>query len=66
MCSHWLSPFFARLVKSNYDVRGLYQFKNKFEPIWEPRALCGFPTLGALDILSMARVTGISQLFKKG
>lgn len=61
----WLSPFFARLVKSNYDVQGLYQFKKKFEPVWEPRALCGFPSLGVLDIMGMARVTGISQLFAK-
>ncbi|MBS2027391.1 MAG: DUF2156 domain-containing protein [Deltaproteobacteria bacterium] len=60
-----LAPRLGKLVAHHYDVQGLYQWKNKFEPTWEPRALAGFPTLGPRDLLEMMRATGITGLFRK-
>lgn len=58
------APLLARLVRESYDVRGLYQFKNKFEPTWEVRALCAFPRVRNRDVLAMARACGMTGLVR--
>lgn len=63
--NRWIArsaPVLTRAVRSNFNARGLYQFKNKFKPQWEPRALCGFPRVRIRDVVAMARACGIVGL----
>ena len=57
-----LAPFMTRVFNGRYDVEGLHRFKSKFEPTWEPRFFSG---ASALDLIAMAKVTGITQMIKR-
>ncbi len=35
----------GRWLRFSYDYQGLYRFKQKFQPIWRPLYLCGWPDL---------------------
>jgi len=35
----------GRLMRFSYDYQGLYRFKQKFDPVWRPLYLCGWPSL---------------------
>jgi hypothetical protein len=48
----------AALVAPLYNVAGLYQFKNKFEPVWEPRYYVGIPRLRLRDLKAMGLASG--------
>lgn len=64
MLTHELAPRwhrFGRLLfdygESFYNFRGLRSFKDKFQPVWEPRYLAAPP--GIATILSLADVTAL-------
>ncbi len=44
-CRGRLIARMGRLLRFGYDYRGLYRFKNKFDPDWRPLYLCGWPDL---------------------
>jgi hypothetical protein len=48
----------AQIVAPLYNVAGLYQFKNKFEPIWEPRYYVGIPRLRLRDLKAFGIASG--------
>lgn len=49
-------------VQSLYNIDGLYQFKNKFEPIWEATYFCGWPSLRAHDLMAIAAAANLFSL----
>lgn len=48
----------AAVVAPLYNVAGLYQFKNKFEPVWEPRYYVGIPRLRLRDLKAFGVASG--------
>ncbi len=64
------SPFFSkeffinftgRRFKFAYNYLGLYNFKNKFEPVWGSMYICSRPKL---SILTLIEISWISNLIK--
>jgi phosphatidylglycerol lysyltransferase len=53
---HWVAHLVWRHGGRIYNFRGLRAFKDKFDPIWEPRYLAASGTLGPL--LSLSAVAG--------
>lgn len=72
---HPLAPFWNkvgntlfRLGHEFYNFEGLYQYKNKFDPIWQPRYLAtprGFSTAAALLAVTTLISGNIKGLFGK-
>lgn len=58
----------GRLLKFAYNYKGLYAFKNKFQPRWEKIYLCGKPHIRLSDLFSMAIKSNLIalSLFKAG
>jgi hypothetical protein len=56
------APLLSRLAAKHYGVRGLLQFKNKFQPQWEERYFCGYPSLSLWDLFCLVRACGIMSL----
>jgi len=48
----------AAVVAPFYNVAGLNQFKNKFEPVWEPRYYGGIPRLRLRDLKAFGSASG--------
>ncbi len=44
----------GRLFPRIYNARGLYHFKDKFHPRWQPVYICGKPRVSWLHLLEMA------------
>ncbi len=57
-----LASLCGRMTSAAYNVRGLYQFKEKFRPTWEPRYWLGVPDLNILDFHELARVSNFYKL----
>ncbi len=56
----------SKLLSYNYNYNGLYNFKNKFCPTWEPVYWCGWPKLTVFDLFEVARVSNIFPLMFHG
>jgi len=41
----WIIGWTGRLLRFGYDHEGLFRFKQKFSPDWQPLYLCGWPDL---------------------
>lgn len=46
-----------------YKSQSLYNFKNKFNPTWQPVYLCGYPKISILSVLEMAWRCNYLKLF---
>jgi hypothetical protein len=51
-----------RWAKGRFDVAGLHQFKNKFDPCWEPRFFYGSRGLGLGDLWALASAARVTEL----
>jgi len=45
---------FGRVFRFAYNAKGLYNFKNKFNPIWQPVYLCGYPKIPFLTLVELS------------
>ncbi|MDG4897702.1 bifunctional lysylphosphatidylglycerol flippase/synthetase MprF [Mesorhizobium sp. WSM4976] len=61
---HWLGAVIWRYGTPFYNFRGLRAFKDKFNPVWEPRYLAASGTLG--PFVTLADAAGLIGLNFKG
>lgn len=54
----------GRALNFAYNAEGLWRFKNKFSPRWEPLYLCASPSLSWATIAGLAQATGYLNMVK--
>ncbi len=54
----------GRALKFAYNAAGLWRFKNKFSPRWEPLYLCASPTLSWATLAGLIQATGYFHLVR--
>jgi len=52
----------GEMWKSAYNFDGLFRFKDKFDPVWQPIFLCAYPQLSVLSLAEIAFQTGYADL----
>lgn len=57
-----ISGALGNIAARRYNIKGLHQFKAKFNPHWEPRYLVGTRGLSLHDVYLMSKATGITGL----
>ncbi len=62
LSKEFLINFTGRRLKFAYNYLGLYNFKNKFEPIWQEIYTCGKPKLNLTTFLKAAYISNLSAL----
>lgn len=55
----------AAIVAPFYNIAGLHQFKNKFEPVWEPRYYVGIPRLRLRDLKAFGVASGALAILQQ-
>lgn len=55
----------GHLLKYAFNYEGLYNFKNKFSPKWEPVYICSSPRLSFLSLIDLFLKTGYFELSRK-
>ncbi|MBK7630903.1 MAG: DUF2156 domain-containing protein [Ignavibacteriales bacterium] len=58
----WFINFVGRKIKFAYNYKGLFNFKNKFNPIWEPYYICYKNRLGFIQIFQLAQKSNLNKL----
>jgi lysylphosphatidylglycerol synthetase-like protein (DUF2156 family) len=58
----WFINFIGRKIRFAYNYKGLFNFKNKFNPIWEPYFLCYKNTLKPLHIFRLSKESNLFKL----
>ena len=58
----WFINFFGRKIRFAYNYKGLFNFKNKFNPIWEPYYICYKNRLGFMQIFQLAQKSNLNKL----
>ena len=56
----------GRRLKYAYNYDGLYQFKNKFNPVWEDVYLCGNPSVSIKSLFEITIQSNLLKLAVKG
>ncbi|WP_169304705.1 phosphatidylglycerol lysyltransferase domain-containing protein [Chloroherpeton thalassium] len=52
----------GEIWKSAYNFDGLFRFKDKFAPVWQPIYLCAYPQLSLILLAEIAFRTGYADL----
>jgi lysylphosphatidylglycerol synthetase-like protein (DUF2156 family) len=58
----WFINFIGRKIKFAYNYKGLFNFKNKFNPIWEPYYICYKNKLRIVQIFQLAQKSNLNKL----
>jgi glycosyltransferase 2 family protein len=58
----WFINFTGRRIKFAYNYKGLFKFKNKFNPIWEPYYICYKNNLKIIQIFQLAQKSNLNKL----
>jgi lysylphosphatidylglycerol synthetase-like protein (DUF2156 family) len=58
----WFINFIGRKIRFAYNYKGLFNFKNKFNPDWEPVFLCYKNKLHPVQILRLSQKTNLIKL----
>lgn len=58
----WLFNFIGRKIKFAYNYKGLFNFKNKFNPIWQPYYLCYNNRLNPIQIFQLSQKSNLNKL----
>ena len=58
----WFINFTGRRIKFAYNYKGLFNFKNKFNPIWEPYYICYKNKLKIMQIFKLAQKSNLNKL----
>lgn len=62
LASEKLINFAAKAILPAYDFNGLYNFKNKFKPYWQPIYWYGWPKLKLTDLYLVALKIGLAEM----
>ncbi len=57
--------FAGRKMRFAYNYKGLYNFKNKFNPIWKEIYICSKPKLKLMTIVKVAWISNLINLVTK-
>jgi len=52
----------GRLFNYAYNARGLFRFKNKFDPLWQDVYLCGYPAVSFYTLWGLFQKSNFSRL----
>ncbi|HEX9252889.1 MAG TPA: phosphatidylglycerol lysyltransferase domain-containing protein, partial [Ignavibacteriaceae bacterium] len=58
----WFFNSIGRKIKFAYNYRGLFNFKNKFNPIWQPYYLCYKNKLNPIQIFQLSQKSNLNKL----
>ncbi len=66
MSKEYFINFLGRRLKFAYNYSGLFDFKNKFNPIWKDVYLCTKPKLNLLAIFLLSTKSNLTKLIVSG
>ena len=58
----WFFNSIGRKIKFAYNYKGLFNFKNKFNPIWQPYYLCYKNRLNPIQIFQLSQKSNLNKL----
>jgi lysylphosphatidylglycerol synthetase-like protein (DUF2156 family) len=58
----WFINFIGRKIKFAYNYKGLFNFKNKFNPIWVPYYICYKNRLSVLQMFQLSKKSNLNNL----
>ena len=58
----WFINFVGRKIRFAYNYKGLFNFKNKFNPIWEPYFICYKNRLNPVQIFRLSKESNLFKL----
>lgn len=53
----------GKILSANYNYKGLFNFKNKFNPNWKPLYICAYPKIYYSDLVKISIASNLFRLF---